>query len=162
MQNKKIWSSLLMLALGVALIIWNKAASSVVMTILAVGLMLVGAATILQQFTVKDGSKTDLAVKILLGIVYIALGIITLAKKDLVFDIVKYVVGGATILYGFKDLIPAIREKRGWLSIALPALAILLGLAVILFTDRGTPFLLAGIAFVYVGLQSLISELKAK
>ena len=160
---KRIWSAVLMVVLGIALILWRSAASDHIMIILAVGIMLVGIVGILQQYLNRDGKMLERILRSLLGVVFIALGIVILVEKDFFLDAAKYVIGGVTILYGIKDLILAIKEKKHWLKIALPALAIVLGLCIVLirFSRMDTLFLLAGIAFIYVGLASLIAELKS-
>jgi uncharacterized membrane protein HdeD (DUF308 family) len=63
------------------------------------------------------------------------------------------------ILFGLKDLIPAIKNKLGWLIIILSALAIGLGIY-LLFCPVGTLVLFSGLSLIYGGISSTFSESK--
>ena len=155
--GKKIPASALLVILGLVLIIFRNAAPETALRILAVGLIIVGAAGLFQAVRDKESKKSSRFGKGFVHLIYIGLGIAILVQTGFFTGFVKYVLGGITILFGLKDLIPAIKNKLGWLKIILSALAILLGV-ILIFVPMGSLTLFAGLALIYCGIASFFSE----
>ena len=158
-KGKKIPASALLVIIGLILIIFRNAAPEIVLRILAVGLMVVGAAGIFLQVRDKEAKKSAQIGRGILNGIYIILGIAMLIKTGFFTEFFKYVLGGIMILFGLKDLIPAIKNKLGWLIIILSALAIGLGIY-LLFCPVGTLVLFSGLSLIYGGISSTFSESK--
>ena len=158
-EGKKIPASALLIILGLVLVIFRNAPPETVLRILAAGLIVVGAAGIFQQVRDKEAKKSSRLGKGFVHAIYIVLGILILAMTGFFAGFIKYVLGGIMILFGLKDLIPAIKNKLGWLRIILGALAILLGIFLFFFPPQSMT-LFAGLSLVYCGIASFFSEPK--
>lgn len=158
-EGKKIPASALLIILGLVLVIFRNAPPETVLRILAAGLMVVGAAGIFQQVRDKESKKSSRLGKGFVHAIYIVLGILILTMTGFFAGFIKYVLGGIMILFGLKDMIPAIKNKLGWLRIVLAALAILLGIFLFFFPPESLT-LVAGLALVYCGIASFFSEPK--
>ena len=159
MKDNKLLTSVLLIALGIALIIVNKAAAGVIMGILGAGLIILGAVMIYQQITGKGSDSTEALSRYVLGGLCVVLGIVVLCNTAFFFKVAKFIIGGVIILFGIKDLIPAIQEKSEPMRLLIPAVAIVLGIIIMLISP-GALFVIAGIALIVVGAVSLIGEIK--
>jgi uncharacterized membrane protein HdeD (DUF308 family) len=153
----RIPAAALLIILGVVLVIFKDAAPETVLRILAVGLMAVGAFGVYQQVRDKETKKTTRFGKGFLHVLLVILGVAILIKTVFFAAFVKYVFGGILIFFGVKDIIPAIRNKQGWLKIILSAVAIILGAFFIFFPPQSLT-LFAGLALVYCGVVSFFGK----
>lgn len=158
-QGKPIPASALLVILGLVLIIFRNAAPEIVLRILAVGLLVVGAAGIFQQVRDKEAKKTSRIGKGFVHALYIILGIAILVKTGFFAQFFKYVLGGIMIFFGVKDMVPAIKYRQGWLKLILSVLAIILGVC-LLFVPAGFLTLFSGLALIYSGVISIYNESK--
>ena len=157
--RKKIPASALLVILGLILVIFRNAVPETALRILAVGLLVVGAAGIFQAVRDKESKTSGRIGKGFVHALLIILGIAILAQTSFFAGFVKYVLGGITILFGLKDMVPAIKNKQGWLKIILSALAILLGI-ILIFVPMGSLTLFAGLALIYCGIASIFGGSK--
>lgn len=158
-DGTKIPASALLIILGLVLVIFRNASPETILRILAAGLIIFGAIGIFQQVRDKESKKQSRIGKGFVNGIYIALGIAILVWTGFFVGFIKYVFGGIMILFGLKDMIPAIQNKQGWLKIILSVLAILLGIYLIVFPPESLT-LIAGLSLVYCGISSFFGEPK--
>ena len=158
-EGKTIPASALLIIVGLVLVIFKDAAPETVLRILAAGLMVVGVLVIIQQIRDKENKKSARFGKGFLHALLIALGIAILIKTTFFAAFIKYVFGGIMIFFGVKDMVPAIKNKLGWLKIILSAVAIFLGAYLVFFPPENLT-LVAGIALIYCGIISVFGKKK--
>lgn len=158
--GKKIWSSILLTALGIVMILWRSASIAAIIRLIGVALIVIGAIGVIQQIISKAEKSASMLGRILISILFVGLGLWVLINPPFFESFLKYIIGGIIILFAAKDLIAAIRGKKHWAFIVLPFLALVVGILIVVypFSAFGTFAMFGGIALSYTGIASLIGE----
>lgn len=157
--KSKIPLTALLIILGLVLVIFRNAPPEMILRILAAGLLIFGAIGFFLLIRDKEAKTSEKTGKGFVNLICIALGIAILAATGFFTGFVKFILGGVMILFGLKDLIPAIRYKLGILKIILSGIAIVIGIYLIAFPPKSLT-LFAGISLIYCGAVSIFGGSK--
>ena len=158
-----IAASVILIILGILLIAWPDASVNTFVRLTAFGLLAVAIVGIIMHAMNKEEKKSTKTLKIILFVLYAALGIWILVNPILFEGMYQIVIGIIVAANALKDLIIAIKENKHWAFIALAVVSLVLGVVVMCnpFTLFRTFAAVSGATLVYSGLVSLINEIKA-
>ena len=156
-------ASVILIILGILLIAWPDASVSTFVRLTAFGLLAVAVVGIAIHAMNKEEKKGTKTLKIILFVLYAALGVWILVNPILFEGMYQIIIGIIVAANALKDLIIAIKENKHWAFIALAVVSLVLGVVVMCnpFTLFRTFAVISGAALVYSGLVSLINEIKA-
>ena len=162
-KNNKLLS-ILMLALGLAMVIWPDKSLEWIGRILGIALLLGGAVSALSWYRDRHKLSTS-AVTLAIAIVCLVLGVIVLAAPKGFLDLLPKLVGLAVALNGVLNIAQAMDQRRAgyvkWLvSLALGILTIIAG-AIIFFNAfdiMRAAMVVIGIVMIYNGASNLWIE----
>lgn len=162
--SRKIWTSVLLAALGIVLIVWPAASVSAIVRLLGTALIVIGIVGMLQQAVARDEKITRRIVRSVPNVLFAALGIWVLINPMLFEGMLHFIIGALILVFSLKDLYLAIQEKKHTAYLILAGIGTLLGILILInpFGTFRVFAVVAGIALAYTGITSLINEMKTK
>ena len=161
MKKKNIPSLIVMGLLGLMLVVWPGATMTIVCRLAAIALLLVAAAGIYTWLKDKSTKPADLA-RLAGSAAACIVGLWILFNTQAFEKLIPTLLGIAMIVYGALELYKAFKGGKNPVSMALAAIAIVLGLIVAFnpFTSIKLTVICAGIALVYTAVTGIINEMK--
>lgn len=154
-------SALICVILGLILLIWPGTTTQIVCMVLGAALFLYGLAQVLIYAFTKE--KTILSQGMLiLGIVFLVIGVWILLKPDMIVKAVPIIVGALIVIHGLHNAAQAVELKKigyekWWLALIFALLTVILGIVLICmpFTVVDTVVRLIGIFLIYDGVSDV-------
>lgn len=151
-------SSILCIALGIVFIIWREGVLDMMGSILAVGLIVIGAVYLCSYFVkvVTNG------LSVIMGIIVLAVGIWFLIKPSIVVSLIPIAIGVVLIFHSIRGIIEAataMKYEYSHLGIGMVMSVISLVLGVLCVVDAfkimEKAIIIVGIILVYNGLSNI-------
>lgn len=153
-----ILSAVLCIVLGIILFLYTEQATSLFCKLLAVVLIIMGAAHLITYFTDRVGNN----LRLIGGIIVLLLGLWIFINPRIIINLIPAVIGAILFLHGVEDLRLAMEAKNdsssGWIScLVLAIVNLVIGVLLIVkaFEAAQIAFKLIGIALVYDGISDL-------
>ncbi len=158
-----IASAVICIALGAVLIFFPKAVNEMIAYVIAAAMFLISVVEFYNYF--KKDIKTDFYRNdLVFGVVALVVGIILLAKRDVIISLIPVVLGAYIIVSGVKKLQNALDLVRlkldGWKSLlTLSAINIIFGIIMVICALETAKVItvLIGAGLVYSGATDLFS-----
>ena len=159
--KKNISSLIIMGLLGLFLIFWPNASLNIAGKLAGIALLLVAAAGIYTWLKDKSTKPSDLA-RLIGSAAAAIVGVWILFNTASFEKLIPVVLGIVMIVFGAVELYKAFKGGKNPVSMALAAIAIVLGLIVAFnpFTSIKLTVICAGIALVYTAVTGIMNELK--
>ena len=159
--KKNISSLIIMGLLGLFLIFWPNASLNIAGKLAGIALLLVAAAGVYTWLKDKSTKPAELA-RLLGSAAAFVVGLWILFNTTSFEKLIPVLLGIAMIVYGALELYKAFKGGKNPVSMALAAIAIVLGLIVAFnpFTSIKLTVICAGIALVYTAVTGIMNELK--
>ena len=157
-RNSMLISSIVLLLLGIAFIVWPGEAARTLARIIAAVITLVAAFEIVMFFFARKKGFTDISA-ILTGTVLAILGIYLLVKPDSLLNFFNIIFGIIIIIMGLDHLFQAIfiiRHIRGlwWVTLIVGIAAVAMGVIILI-----NPFSVATTAMTIIGISMVVEAL---
>jgi|GEM_PF-2058673 len=159
--KKNIPSLVILGILGLLLIFWPGATLTLVCRLAAIALLLVAASGVYTWFKDKSKKPADLA-RLIGSVAACLIGLWVLFNTASFEKLIPIVLGIVMIVYGAFELYRAYKGGKNPVSMALAAVAIVLGLIIAFnpFTAVKATVVCAGIALVYTAVTGIVNELR--
>lgn len=157
-RNNMIITSILLLLVGVAFIVWPGEAARVLARVVAIAIAVFGAFELILFFIGSRKSFVDVSAAVT-GVLLTALGVFLLIKPDTLLNFFNIIFGIAILIVGLDHIFQSIfiiRHVRGlwWISLLVGVAALLLGVIIII-----NPFSAVNTAMILIGITMVIEAI---
>ena len=147
--------------LGLLMVFWPGATLTIVCKLAAIALLLVAVFGVYSWLKTKSTKPADLA-QLIGSVVAFIIGLWILFNTTSFEKLIPVLLGIAMIVFGVTELYRGYKNGKNPVSMALAAVAIVLGLIVAFnpFATIKVTVIVAGIALIYTAVSGILSELK--
>ena len=162
--SRRIWTSVLLAALGLVLIVWPASSVAAIVRLVGIALIVIGTVGLVQQIMAREDKKVSRVVRSLPNLAFLAAGIWVLVNPVMFENLIHFVLGITILIFSLKDLILAVKAKKEKLWLILPVIGIVLGILILVnpFGSFRAFAVFAGIALLYTGAASLVNEVRSR
>lgn len=153
-----VLSAVLCIVLGIVLFLYTEQTTSLFCKLLAVVLMIMGAAHLITYATDREGNS----LRLVSGVIVLLLGVWIFLNPKIIINLIPAIIGVILIFHGVEDLRLAMEAKggssSGWISCLVFAIVnLVIGILLIVkaFEAAQVAFKLIGVALIYDGISDI-------